>query len=269
MDPVAPIGSSAEAMVARVAGGATASAADRVAIEMPIAFVYNGESYTVMMGSPGDLEDFAVGFSVAEGIVGDAGEVLSAAAAIEGPGLSLSIAIPEARAAALAGRRRNVAGRTGCGLCGLAEIGAVLRPLARLPASAPVAAAAIDRAIRELPAHQALNRETGAIHAAGFATAAGELLAVREDVGRHNALDKLIGAVLRRGLAPAGGIVVTTSRCSMEMVQKTATFGCPVLATVSAPTSLAIELAEDCGLAVAAFARGEGFNLYTHPERIA
>jgi FdhD protein len=269
MDPVAPVGSSAEAMVARVAGGVRASAADRIAVEMPIAFVYNGESYTVMMASPGDLEDFAIGFSVAEGIVAAAGEIGPVGAEIQGPGLSLSIAIPEARAAALAGRRRNVAGRTGCGLCGLAEIGAVLRPLARLPRTAPIAAAAIDRAIAGLPAHQVLNRETGAIHAAGFATREGELLAVREDVGRHNALDKLIGAVLRRGLAPADGIVVTTSRCSMEMVQKTASFGCPVLATVSAPTSLAIELAEDCGMTVAAFARGAGFNLYTHPERIA
>jgi len=222
-----------------------------------------------MMASPGDLEDFASGFSVAEGVVGSVAEVLSVAACALGPGISLAIGIPRGRVAALAGRERSIAGRSGCGLCGIAEIEQAMRPLPPLPAGQHIAAAAIDRAMAALPAHQVVNRATGAVHAAGFAAPDGSLIAVREDVGRHNALDKLIGAVLRAGLDPAAGLVVLTSRCSMELVQKTATFGCPVLATVSAPTSLALDLAAQCGLTLAAFARGDGFDLYTHPERIA
>ncbi|MCC7427806.1 MAG: formate dehydrogenase accessory sulfurtransferase FdhD [Alphaproteobacteria bacterium] len=243
--------------------------AEAVAAETPVAFVYNGVSHAVMMATPRDLTDFAYGFSVAEGVVAHAGEVLAVSACARPPGISLAIAIPPARAAALASRTRSIAGRAGCGLCGIAEIEQALRPLPRLPAGPRIAADAIDRAVAALPAEQALNRATGAVHAAAFAAPDGRLLLVREDVGRHNALDKLIGASSRAGHDPAAGFLVLTSRCSMELVQKAASFGCPVLATMSAPTALALDLAQGCGMTLAAFARGTGFDLYTCPERIA
>lgn len=257
---------SVETPVERV--GRTGASKDTVAVEMPIAFLYNGEAHAVMMATPRDLEDFAYGFSIAEGIVDRIADIGAVSVETKGPGMSVAIEMSEGHAAALAGRKRNIAGRTGCGLCGIAEIEQALRPLPSIPETQPIDRKIIDRAIRELPEHQTINQQTGAVHAAGFADRDGKLLFVREDVGRHNALDKLIGAVLRAGLDPLSGFVVVTSRCSMEMVQKTISFGSPVLVTVSAPTSLAIELAETHNLTVAAFARGAGCNLYAHPERI-
>ncbi len=256
------------ASVARLHHGASSNFADQLAVETPIAFVYNCEPYAVMMASPSDLEDFAYGFSISEGIAANAHEILAVDQTPKGAGISLGIEIPPDRAARLGERARNIAGRTGCGICGITDLEQVMRALPQLPHSAPVRASAIDAAIAALPAHQTFNKQTGAVHAAGFATADGELLLVREDVGRHNALDKLIGAIIRAGLTPADGMVVITSRCSMEMVQKTITLGCPVLVAVSAPTSLAVQIAQDHGLTIAAFARGDGFNLYTHHERI-
>lgn len=264
----APIGhfASIEIPVNRI--GKTGSPWDSVAVEIPVAFVYNGNAHAVMMASPNDLVDFAYGFSIAEGIVDRIADIGSVSSEPKGPGVAISIDIAEGHAALLEMRKRNLAGRTGCGLCGVAEMDQVLRPLPTLPDTPRIAAAAIDRAMRELPARQDINKDTGAVHAAGFADRDGKLLFVREDVGRHNALDKLIGAVLRAGLDPEGGFVVVTSRCSMEMVQKTASFGCPILVAVSAPTSLAIDLARKHNLTIAAFARGSGCNLYTHSERI-
>lgn len=257
---------SIEASVDRIgkAGGRT----DVVAVETPIAFLYNARSHAVMMATPRDLEDFAYGFTIAEGIVDRIADIGAVSVEAKGSGIALSIEISQGHAALLDDRKRNVAGRTGCGLCGVSEMDQVLRPLPDLADGAPFNRAAIDRAIRELPAQQDINQQTGAVHAAGFADRDGKLLFVREDVGRHNALDKVIGAVLRAGLDPAQGFVVVTSRCSMEMVQKAACFGAPLLVTVSAPTSLALELAAKCNMTVAAFARGSGFNLYSHPERI-
>ncbi|MEQ1888704.1 MAG: formate dehydrogenase accessory sulfurtransferase FdhD [Alphaproteobacteria bacterium] len=254
--------------VARWRHGVSNTFTDRLAVETPIAFVYNCEPFAVMMASPNDLEDFAFGFSISEGVVASAQEVMLIDLTPKGAGISLGIEIPMHRAALLIERARNIAGRTGCGICGIAEMEQVMRALPVLPPSEPIKASAIDRAIAALPELQTCNNQTGAVHAAGFATADGELLIVREDVGRHNALDKLIGAIAREGLSPASGMVVITSRCSMEMVQKTVTLGCPVLVAVSAPTSLAVQIADDSGLTIAAFARGDGFNLYTHPQRI-
>jgi len=255
-------------VVARIAPDGRAVADDRVAVEAPVAFVYNCTSHAVMMASPQDLEDFAYGFSLAEGIVGTVDEIAAVSVLSRLSGMSLSIEIPDARARVLGDRSRNLAGRTGCGLCGIADIEQALRPLSPLPDTSPVVADAVARAVGALPGEQALNRDTGAVHAAGFADRDGTLLCVREDVGRHNALDKLIGAVARAGHDPASGFIVITSRCSMEMVQKTVTFGCPVLVAVCAPTSLAIDLAARSNLTVAAFARQGRFNLYTYPERI-
>jgi FdhD protein len=264
--PLAQGSASVEIPVTRI--GKAGGPWDCIAVEVPVAFVYNGEAHAVMMASPNDLTDFAYGFSIAEGIVDRMADIGSVSTEKHGPGASIVIEISDGHAALLNGRKRNIAGRTGCGLCGVSEMDQVLRPLPRLPDSQPIRREAIDRAIRELPDHQQINRTTGAVHAAGFADRDGKLLFVREDVGRHNALDKLIGAVSRAGLNPDGGFVLTTSRCSMEMVQKTVSFGSPVLVTVSAPTSLAIELAEQHNLSVAAFARGAGCNLYTHSKRI-
>lgn len=256
------------AAVARLHHGASNNFTDQLAVETPIAFVYNCEPYVVMMASPRDLEDFARGFSISEGIVANNFDILAVDQTAKSSGISLGIEIPPDRAALLIERMRSIAGRTGCGICGITDLEQVMRALPQLPHSAPISASAIDAAIKALPAHQTFNKQTGAVHAAGFANANGVLLLVREDVGRHNALDKLIGAIICAGLSPADGMVVITSRCSMEMVQKTIALGCPVLVAVSAPTSLAVQIAQDHGLTIAAFARGDGFNLYSHPERI-
>ncbi len=258
----------ASAAAARVDAAGCTARDEQVAVEAPVAFLYNCEAHAVMMASPRDLVDFGFGFSLSEGIVTGVDEVLSVGVAPKGPGLSLSIEIPGKRAQALGSRKRNLEGRTGCGLCGIAEIGQALRPLRAVRESAPIERAAIMHALAALPDQQTLNQNCGATHAAAFANREGRLLCVREDVGRHNALDKLIGAVARRRLDPTAGFIVVTSRCSMEMVQKTVTYGCPILVAVSAPTSLAIELAEAANLTVAAFARGERFNLYAHPDRV-
>jgi FdhD protein len=258
----------ANAAVTRWRNGAGCAVSDHLAVETPIAIVYNCEPYAVMMASPQNLEDFAYGFSLTEGVIGKAGEILAIDQTEKGPGISLAIEIPPDRAAPLIERARTMAGRTGCGICGITEMEQVLRALPDLPQSAPVMATAINKAIAALPARQLLNVQTGAVHAAAYANANGEVLLVREDVGRHNALDKLVGAMLREGQSPADGMVLITSRCSMEMVQKTILLGCPVLVAVSAPTSLAVQVALEHGLTIAAFARGGGFNLYTHPERI-
>lgn len=241
---------------------------DRIAVETPIAIAYNCEAYAVMMASPADLADFAYGFSLSEGIVENTREILAVDQSPKGEGIGLLIEIPPARATRLNERARSVAGRTGCGICGITEIEEVLRPLPPVYSSARISADAINHAIASLPARQSSNRETGAVHAAGFATVEGELILLREDVGRHNALDKLIGAIARAGFSPAEGMVLITSRCSMEMVQKTILLGCPVLIAVSAPTSLAVQIAQASGLTVAGFARDDGFNVYTHGERI-
>ncbi len=258
----------APARVVRRGGDGGRAELDRLAVETPVALRYNGEAHVVMMASPADLVDFAYGFSLAEGVVAHGGEIAGVTARPEGPGIRLAVTIPAERADALAVRGRNLTGRTGCGLCGVAEIEAALRPLPAVADAPPVTVAAVDRAVAALPAWQAQHKLAGALHAAAFADRSGDLVAVREDVGRHNALDKLIGALARAGVDPAAGFVVVTSRCSMEMVQKTATFGCPVLVAVSAPTALAVELAEAAGLTVCAFARGQGCNVYSRAERV-
>ncbi len=241
---------------------------ETVAAELPIAIAYGEETHVVMMATPTDLEDLAVGFSLAEGIVGHVGEIQALIMADLDIGLRVAMRIPAERAALLGSRARNLPGRSGCGLCGITSIEAAMRALPGVPAGRPIPAGAVAAAFAALPAQQTINRTTGAVHAAGFADAAGRLLLVREDVGRHNALDKLVGAAARAGLSPETGFLVLTSRCSMEMVQKAATAGFPMLAAISAPTALAIELAERCGLTLAAFARPDGFNLYAHPHRV-
>ena len=244
-----------------------------VAEEVAVALVYNGVSHAVMMATPCDLEDFARGFTLTEHLVEKPSEIYDIEVAdrrIEsgGRGIEVQLEIASQRMAALLERRRSLAGRTGCGLCGVDSLEAALRPVPATRASATVSRAAIARAMAALPAQQRINKDNGATHAAGWASADGTLLAVREDVGRHNALDKLAGALAKLDRPTDGGFVVVTSRCSYEMVQKAAAIDAAAIAAVSAPTSLAIETAEQAGLALVAFVRDNRLTVYAHGERI-
>jgi FdhD protein len=244
-----------------------------VAEERAVALVYNGISHAVMMATPCDLEDFAIGFSLTERIVEKASEIYDIEVEdikVEsgGRGIEVRLKIAAQRMVGLQERRRSLAGRTGCGLCGVDSLEAALRPVPISHAAGTVSRAAIERAMAALPAHQRINKLNGATHAAGWATADGSLVLVREDVGRHNALDKLGGALATSGAAGAGGFVVVTSRCSYEMVQKAAALGAVAIAAVSAPTSLAIETAEQAGIALVAFVREDRLTVYANGRRI-
>jgi FdhD protein len=253
----------------RITAGGAETREEIVAREEPIALVYNGLSYAVMMASPADLEDFALGFSLTEGLLTTADELYDVEVEALPTGFELRLSVAAERFAALRARQRNLAGRTGCGLCGVDSIAEALRPITRVGGAARFEAEAVFRAMRTLPERQILNGEVGAVHAAGFASAEGEILLVREDVGRHNALDKLAGAIARAGIDAGAGFVVVSSRCSYEMVHKTAALGAPLIASVSAPTALAIRFAEEAGVGLAAFAREGRFTLYANPDRIA
>ena len=244
-----------------------------VAEEVAVALVYNGVSHAVMMATPCDLEDFARGFSLTEHIVEKPSEIYDIEIeemerSTGGRGFEVRLDIASQRMASLQTRRRSMSGRTGCGLCGVDSLEAALRPVPRSSGIGNVSRAAIQRAMAALPGEQKINRENGATHAAGWATPDGTLVAVREDVGRHNALDKLGGALAKAGTATDGGFVVVTSRCSYEMVQKAAALGAVAIAAVSAPTSLAIETAEQAGIALVAFVRESRLTVYANPERI-
>jgi len=241
---------------------------ETVAEEVAVALVYNGLSHAVMMATPCDLEDFALGFSLTERIVERPPEVYDIEVEAVGGGIEVRLEIAAQRMMALRERRRSLAGRTGCGLCGVDSLAAALRPVTAVSNPQPVAQRAIERAMAGLPEHQRINADNGGTHAAGWASPDGALVAVREDVGRHNALDKLAGALARSGGAAPGGFVVVTSRCSYEMVQKAAVIGASAIAAVSAPTSLAIETAEQAGVALAAFVREGRLTVYAHAERI-
>lgn len=255
--------------VQRRRGGRIEQAHDLVAAEVPVALAYNGEPFAVMMATPDDIEDFALGFSLSEGIVARAGELRIDGIETSLEGISIALAIPEASAAALGQRSRNLQGRSGCGICGTASIEAVLRPPAPVGDGVVIATAALERALRELRTRQPLNAVTGATHAAGWASVDGHVALVREDVGRHNALDKLIGAMSRASVDPRSGFAVITSRASYEMAMKAAQVGIALLAAISAPTALAIALAESAGLTLVGFARDDGHVVYSHPQRLS
>ncbi|MFO7260711.1 MAG: formate dehydrogenase accessory sulfurtransferase FdhD [bacterium] len=239
-----------------------------VAEEVPVALIYNMRPYAVMMATPADLEDFAVGFSITEAIVRAAAEIERVAVLRHAQGIEAQLTIPEAAARRLEERGRSLIGRAGCGLCGVETIQEAMREPDPLPPGPPISANALWRAERELVPRQVWNAETGSLHAAGWFDLDGTAVIVREDVGRHNALDKVIGALAREGRDPASGFVVVTSRASYELVQKAATAGVRLLAAVSRPTGLAIRLAEACGLTLVALLRGNTANVYTHPERL-
>jgi len=248
--------------VRRRRGGERAECMDAVAEEVPVALVYNERPHVVMMATPCDLEDFALGFSLSEAVVTTPRELEAVEVQPRLEGIELHLRVPAARAEALEARRRNLTGRTSCGLCGAQALEDALRQPPPVAAGARVAAPALERALAELAARQPLNAATGATHAAAWAQADGAVALLREDVGRHNALDKLIGALARADLDVREGFLVVTSRASYEMVQKAATFGIARLAAISAPTALAIQLAESTGVTLIGFARPEGHVVY-------
>ncbi len=236
--------------------------------ETAIAFTYEGGSYAVMMATPQNLEDFAIGFSVTEGLAASAADIRQLDIVEHAAGIELRMWLAEPRAAALSERRRHLAGPTGCGLCGIESLDEAVRTPPRVRQGDTFAPAEIMRAVEALAPRQELNRQTRAVHAAGFWQPGTGLLAVREDVGRHNALDKLVGALTRDRVPGHSGMVLLTSRVSVEMVQKTAAVGAPLLVAVSAPTALALRTAETAGITLVAVARGDGFEIFTHPQRI-
>ncbi|MCB5363508.1 formate dehydrogenase accessory sulfurtransferase FdhD [Pusillimonas sp. CC-YST705] len=243
--------------------------ADWLAQETPIALEYNGISHATVLATPCDIEDLALGFSITEGIVRSAADVYDIEVTPTPQGLIAQLSIASACLDQLKRRRRTLAGRTGCGLCGLESLDDVVRPLPPVAGPPyPILPSAIVRAMQALRERQPLHQQTGATHAAAWATLEGELLYVREDVGRHNALDKLIGALLRQQLNPAQGMAVISSRASFEMVQKAAAVGIPAVAAVSAPTSYAVQTAQQLGVLLIGFARNQGFTAYAHPQHL-
>jgi FdhD protein len=253
-------------LVLRMRNGVLAEQEDHVVDEHPIALVYNGISHAVMMATPADLEDFALGFSLSEGIIAHAGECYGIEAANGAGGITVDIEIASGAFMALKERRRTLAGRTGCGLCGVDSLDQVCRPLPQLAPARGFHAAGVRRALGEIGPRQELTRLTGAAHAAAWCGMDGALRIVREDVGRHNALDKVIGAMTRAKADPAEGFLLITSRVSFEMAQKASLAGVPALVGMSAPTLAAVELAERAGMTLLAFARGSDFVCYTHAD---
>jgi FdhD protein len=264
-----PAGAS-EATVTAHRGGRTERANDWLADEVPVALVFNGISHAVMLATPADLDDFALGFGLTEGLLSEASELHDVEIKQTSLGIEVHMDVAGACEFRLKERRRNLTGRTGCGLCGTESLEHVHRTLPTFTERAQgihVTPAAVARALRGLREAQALQQSTGAAHAAAWCSPEGDALLLREDIGRHNALDKLAGAMSRAKLDATQGFVCVTSRASFEMVQKTAMTGASMLVAVSAPTVLAVRTAQVAGLALAGFARREDFVAYTAPER--
>lgn len=257
--------------VARWRNGAITHEDDCIAEEVPVAMVYNGATFAVMMASPHDLDDFALGFSLTERLVTDASQLLQleTRALIEGIELSMRVTDDAPGAHLEQERQRLLPGRSGCGICGTRELENAVRHDGAVGEGVAISRDALESALHELKQRQPINLATGAVHAAAWADTTGHILLVREDVGRHNALDKLIGAIHRAGIDVNTGFALVTSRASYEMVTKAASAGIALLAAISAPTALAIELARSAGITLVGFARPGSHNVYTHPGRLS
>lgn len=242
---------------------------DELAEEVPVALVYNGISHVVMMASPGDLQRFAVGFSLSEGIIENRSEIYGMDVVQECNGLSVRIELSSRRFMGLKERRRALAGRTGCGVCGVEQLNDIGRPVRPLPFTQTFNLANLDRALEQLNDVQPIGRVTGCTHAAAWVRPSGQLAGGHEDVGRHVALDKLLGRRVEEGSGWQNGAALVSSRASYEMVQKAAMCGVEILFAVSAATALAVEVAERCNLTLVGFCKPGRATIYTHPERLA
>jgi len=236
-----------------------------LANEVPVALEFDGSPYAVMMLTPADLEDFAVGFALSERIIARADEIARIDVRSGTRGIAIDVRLEKEHSARLAERRRAIPGQSGCGICGLTTIEEALPKLTPLTGATPVAAKALFKALEALPSRQKLNKATGAVHAASFCRPDGEILVVREDVGRHNAFDKVIGHLARQRADPASGFALLTSRCSYELVQKAVLARIPILAAISAPTELAVSIATGANLTLIALARGDSVLLFNDP----
>jgi FdhD protein len=241
---------------------------DYIAEEAPVSLIYNGTPHVVMLSTPTNLEDFALGFSITEGIIETPSELQSIHVYNRSNGIEVRLEIPEPRFRHLSDKGRNLTGRTGCGLCGASTLQQAIRHPKPVRGELNVSATELFSSLAEINQHQQLNQLTGAVHAAAWVIPGQGVQYVREDVGRHNALDKLIGLLLRTGKNPATGFVIVTSRASYELVQKAASVGVTLLAAMSAPTGLAIRLADEAGLTLVGFVRDNQHVVYTHPERL-
>ncbi len=241
---------------------------DFIAEEVPISLIYNQIPHVVMLATPTNLEEFALGFSITEGIIKSPHELLSARVYNRSNGIEVQLKIPEHRFDRLSDKGRNLTGRTGCGLCGASTLQQAIRQPNTVKGELSVSAEDLRSALFDIGNHQKLNHITGAVHAAAWVVPGQGISDIREDVGRHNALDKLIGCLLRNNKDLSSGFIIITSRASYEMVQKTAWVGISLLAAISAPTGLAIRLANETGLTLIGFARGDQHVVYTHPRRL-
>lgn len=237
--------------------------------EVPVALTYGGTTHAVMMASPADLEDFAIGFSLSERIIADKKDIAFMEIVDVGEGLDVQMRLAEDLQTEFASKRRAMAGPVGCGLCGIESIEDVMRDLPkREETKFCLQHSSIGRAIDQLNSKQEMRAETGAVHAAALINANGDIELLREDVGRHNALDKLIGAAALANKATSHAAIVITSRVSVDLIQKVVVSGAPILIAVSTPTALAIRTAEGAGLTLIALARKDSFEIYTRPERV-
>lgn len=254
--------------VRKLHDGQQENCVDNVAIEVPVALEYNGTSHVVMLASPMHLEDFALGFSLTEGILSSPSELFSCELTTLEEGIKVQIEIAQDKFIALDDKRRNLTGRTGCGLCGAETLQQAVREPPPVRSTAIFSAERIHAGMGAMQTQQHMQQSSGATHAAAWLNAEGKIELVREDVGRHNALDKLIGALARANCDFSTGAVLITSRASYEMVQKAATVGIGLVAAISAPTSLAIQLAEKTGVTLIGFVRQQSHVVYANPQRL-
>ena len=259
---------SAEVAVQRWTQGAIARTTDLVAEEMPVALIYHDVPHVVMLATPADLEDYAVGFTLSEGLVARADEIRGVEVVQGEASADVKISVAWERFTELLQRRRNLAGRTGCGLCGAETAEDAIRECQPVSAGVSITAAELHEAMAQLSERQPINSRTGSVHAAAWVVPGKGIQVVREDVGRHNALDKTIGALARAQADFGAGYMLITSRASYEMVQKCATVGVSLLVALSAPTAFAVRLAQRTGLTLVAFARANQHVVYAHPHRV-